>query len=82
MNAGCKCSNLRKPLCYLVGVLLNCGPTNEIVTTNLKFITDEGFISVGNTSTLNTPDLLSILSTLRYFSRQVSKEVQLHDSGD
>ncbi|KAJ9705030.1 hypothetical protein PVL29_003193 [Vitis rotundifolia] len=55
-------------------VLLNCGPTNEIVTTNLKFITDEGFISVGNTSTLNTPDLLSILSTLRYFPDKSAKK--------
>lgn len=34
---------------------------------NLKYITDEGFISVGNITTLKTPNLVPILSTLRYF---------------
>ncbi|RVW61165.1 Leucine-rich repeat receptor-like serine/threonine-protein kinase [Vitis vinifera] len=56
------------------GVLLNCGSTKDIVTTNLKFITDEGFISVGNSSTLKTPDLFPILSTLRYFPDKSAKK--------
>lgn len=30
-------------------------------------MTDEGFVSVGNKSTINQPDLLPVLSTLRYF---------------
>ncbi|GAV92168.1 LRR_4 domain-containing protein/Malectin_like domain-containing protein [Cephalotus follicularis] len=49
------------------GFLLNCGASNEITSSNLKYIPDEGFISVGNKSFVNTPNLLPILSTLRYF---------------
>jgi hypothetical protein len=34
---------------------------------SLKYITDEGFTSAGNRSSVNHPNLLPILSTLRYF---------------
>lgn len=59
---------------FLVGVLLSCGSTTEIVQGSLKYITDEGFISVGNSSTLKTPDLLPVLSTLRYFPDESAKK--------
>ncbi|KAF3435398.1 hypothetical protein FNV43_RR22487 [Rhamnella rubrinervis] len=52
------------------GYLLNCGAgkqSGETTVGGLKYITDEGFISVGNIATLKTPDLVPILSTLRYF---------------
>ncbi|XP_038886808.1 probable LRR receptor-like serine/threonine-protein kinase At1g67720 [Benincasa hispida] len=52
------------------GYLLNCGATDSAAKTtvgNLQYITDEGFISVGNTTKLHDPNLVPILSTLRYF---------------
>eukprot|EP00257_Ricinus_communis_P016259 XP_015574373.1 probable LRR receptor-like serine/threonine-protein kinase At1g67720 [Ricinus communis] len=49
------------------GFPLNCGASHEITQGNLKYIPDEGFISVGNKSSINTPGLLPLLSTLRYF---------------
>ncbi|KAK2991512.1 hypothetical protein RJ640_016547, partial [Escallonia rubra] len=51
----------------IVGFLLNCGSEDEIEERGLKYSTDEGFISVGNITTLKQPGLLPILSTLRYF---------------
>lgn len=52
-----------------VGYLLNCGANSsgDITFGGLKYITDEGLISVGNKATLKTPGLLPVLSTLRYF---------------
>ncbi|XP_024028932.1 probable LRR receptor-like serine/threonine-protein kinase At1g67720 [Morus notabilis] len=55
------------------GYLLDCGAgesSPQIETTSgidLKYVTDEGFISVGNITTLTNQDLVPILSTLRYF---------------
>ncbi|XP_060672011.1 probable LRR receptor-like serine/threonine-protein kinase At1g67720 isoform X1 [Ziziphus jujuba] len=51
------------------GYLLDCGAGKKdgAIVDNLKYITDEGFISVGNITTLKTPNLVPILSTLRYF---------------
>ncbi|KAF7144078.1 hypothetical protein RHSIM_Rhsim05G0083800 [Rhododendron simsii] len=49
------------------GILLSCGSPNETVQGGLTYMTDEGFVSVGNKSTINQPDLLPVLSTLRYF---------------
>ncbi|XP_050209381.1 putative leucine-rich repeat receptor-like serine/threonine-protein kinase At2g14440 [Mercurialis annua] len=46
---------------------LSCGATDELTHGNLKYIPDEGFITVGNKSTLKTPGLLPLLSSLRYF---------------
>lgn len=42
-------------------------PSDEVTIDGLKYISDEGFTSVGNKTTLKNPDLLPILSTLRYF---------------
>ncbi|KAJ4955972.1 hypothetical protein NE237_012755 [Protea cynaroides] len=49
------------------GFLLNCGASGEISMGSLRWITDEGFVSGGNTTTINTPGVLPILSTLRFF---------------
>ncbi|KAJ8763470.1 hypothetical protein K2173_002353 [Erythroxylum novogranatense] len=47
--------------------LLNCGSSEEIARGTLKYVPDDDFISVGNKSAINNPDLMPILSTLRYF---------------
>ncbi|PQM33599.1 putative LRR receptor-like serine/threonine-protein kinase [Prunus yedoensis var. nudiflora] len=53
------------------GYLLNCGAGsssgNDVTVGSLKYITDEGFISVGSTSTIKQDGLVPILTTLRYF---------------
>ncbi|XP_028054321.1 probable LRR receptor-like serine/threonine-protein kinase At1g51810 [Camellia sinensis] len=49
------------------GFLLNCGSDNELQEGGLKYITDDGFITVGNKTTLKQPGLHMVLSTLRYF---------------
>lgn len=49
------------------GFLLNCGASKESNEGSLKWITDEGFIGVGNKTTLDTPNLIPILATLRFF---------------
>ncbi|RDY14478.1 putative LRR receptor-like serine/threonine-protein kinase, partial [Mucuna pruriens] len=50
-----------------IGYLLDCGGSKEVTVDNLKYIPDGGYIKVGNSSLINKPDLLPILSTLRYF---------------
>ncbi|THG02459.1 hypothetical protein TEA_022429 [Camellia sinensis var. sinensis] len=50
-----------------LGFLLNCGSDNELQEGGLKYITDDGFITVGNKTTLKQPGLHLVLSTLRYF---------------
>ncbi|KAF8405036.1 hypothetical protein HHK36_009933 [Tetracentron sinense] len=49
------------------GFLLNCGASKETNVGTLKWITDDGFIAVGNKTTLDMPDLIPILATLRFF---------------
>ncbi|KAL5788305.1 hypothetical protein ACOSP7_005254 [Xanthoceras sorbifolium] len=49
------------------GFLLSCGSSGEQTVGNLKYIPDNDFVSVGNTTTLNGTDLVPVLSTLRYF---------------
>ncbi|KDP42294.1 hypothetical protein JCGZ_01618 [Jatropha curcas] len=49
------------------GFPLSCGSSSEITQGNIKYIPDEGYISVGNKTTIKTPGLLPLLSTLRYF---------------
>ncbi|KAL6209756.1 hypothetical protein ACLB2K_020695 [Fragaria x ananassa] len=53
------------------GYLLNCGAgassNNDVIVGNLKYVTDEGYISVGKTSNIKNNDLVPILTTLRYF---------------
>ncbi|XP_020220801.1 probable LRR receptor-like serine/threonine-protein kinase At5g59680 [Cajanus cajan] len=51
-----------------LGYYLDCGGTKEVTVDNLKYIPDGSYIKVGNTTPINKPDLLPILSTLRYFS--------------
>ncbi|XP_043722357.1 probable LRR receptor-like serine/threonine-protein kinase At1g67720 [Telopea speciosissima] len=61
------------PVCHIHaipaarGFLLNCGSSKEINVGSLRWITDEGFVSSGNKSTLDTPGLLPVLKTLRFF---------------
>lgn len=59
------------------GYLLNCGAgkqSGETTVGDLKYITDEGFIFVGNIATLKTPNLVPILSTLRYFPDTLARK--------
>lgn len=56
------------------GFLLNCGASDVVTVSNLKWIQDEGFISVGNKTTLSTPDLFSVLTTLRYFPDESARK--------
>ncbi|KAM5549283.1 putative LRR receptor-like serine/threonine-protein kinase [Rosa sericea] len=53
------------------GYLLNCGAgassNNDVIVGSLKYVTDEGYISVGKTSNIKQKDLVPILTTLRYF---------------
>ncbi|XP_022972444.1 probable LRR receptor-like serine/threonine-protein kinase At5g59680 [Cucurbita maxima] len=52
------------------GYLLNCGASQlapKVTVGSLQYITDEGFISVGNITKLPDPHLVPTLSTLRYF---------------
>ncbi|XP_042506813.1 probable LRR receptor-like serine/threonine-protein kinase At5g59680 [Macadamia integrifolia] len=61
------------PLCHIHalpaprGFLLNCGSSKEINVGSLRWITDEGFITGGHKTTVDTPGLLLVLSTLRFF---------------
>ncbi|KAJ4825814.1 hypothetical protein Tsubulata_039764 [Turnera subulata] len=49
------------------GYPISCGSSKEVIQGSVKYIPDEGFVSVGNKSTVKTPDVMPILSTLRYF---------------
>ncbi|KAF9622518.1 hypothetical protein IFM89_031922 [Coptis chinensis] len=55
------------------GYYINCGASKETTVDNLKWLTDEGFINVGNKTTIGTPDLIPILATLRYFPEIANK---------
>ncbi|GMN37618.1 hypothetical protein TIFTF001_006963 [Ficus carica] len=57
---------------HATGYLLDCGAGGSSSQTqaaegSLKYAADDGFISVGNITKLTNPDLVPILSTLRYF---------------
>ncbi|KAI3885843.1 hypothetical protein MKW92_001102 [Papaver armeniacum] len=56
------------------GFLLNCGASETTKVGNLDWITDEGFIQVGNKTTLDNPDLAPILATLRFFPDSAAKK--------
>ncbi|KAL6270397.1 hypothetical protein ACE6H2_027308 [Prunus campanulata] len=60
------------------GYLLNCGAGsssgNDVTVGSLKYITDEGFISVGSTSTIKQDGLVPILTTLRYFPNKSARK--------
>ncbi|XP_062091375.1 probable LRR receptor-like serine/threonine-protein kinase At1g51810 isoform X2 [Humulus lupulus] len=53
------------------GYLLDCGADQSsgggVTVNGLRYVTDEGFTSAGNITKLKQKDLVSILSTLRYF---------------
>ncbi|KAA8536196.1 hypothetical protein F0562_028674 [Nyssa sinensis] len=49
------------------GFFISCGSSNEVEVGGLKYNRDEPYISVGKNSTIRQPDLLPILSTLRFF---------------
>ncbi|KAK7362640.1 hypothetical protein VNO77_04758 [Canavalia gladiata] len=56
------------------GYFLDCGGSKEVTVNDLKYIPDGSYTKVGNTTTINKPDLLPILSTLRYFPDTLSKK--------
>ncbi|XP_010241285.1 PREDICTED: putative leucine-rich repeat receptor-like serine/threonine-protein kinase At2g14440 [Nelumbo nucifera] len=49
------------------GFRINSGGSKEIVVGSLDWIADDGFITVGNKTTLDDPNLMPLLSTLRFF---------------
>ncbi|KAJ4750464.1 Leucine-rich repeat protein kinase family protein [Rhynchospora pubera] len=49
------------------GYYINCGSTEDITLGDIKWIRDEGFIKTGNISSINSTDLIPILSSVRYF---------------
>ncbi|KAL5705754.1 hypothetical protein ACHQM5_024013 [Ranunculus cassubicifolius] len=56
------------------GVAINCGASEEITEEGIRWIVDEGMINVGQKTTLDTPHLMPILTTLRHFSEESSKK--------
>uniref|UniRef100_A0A7N0VHP7 Malectin-like domain-containing protein n=1 Tax=Kalanchoe fedtschenkoi TaxID=63787 RepID=A0A7N0VHP7_KALFE len=56
------------------GVLINCGSTKPIEVGPVRYIPDEGLIATGNTTALKTPNLLPLLSTLRYFPDEKARK--------
>ncbi|XAR72896.1 Non-specific serine/threonine protein kinase [Bertholletia excelsa] len=48
-------------------ILLSCGSAGETKDGGLTYLPDDAFITIGNKSTLNQPDLHPTLSALRYF---------------
>ncbi|KAH1060130.1 hypothetical protein GLYMA_02G132800v4 [Glycine max] len=58
-----------------LGYFLDCGGTKEVtIDNNLTYIPDGSYIKVGKTTTISKPDLLPILSTLRYFPDMWAKK--------
>uniref|UniRef100_A0A0E0G2D7 Malectin-like domain-containing protein n=1 Tax=Oryza nivara TaxID=4536 RepID=A0A0E0G2D7_ORYNI len=49
------------------GFYINCGSEKEEQIGSIKWIQDEGFIAVGNMSTVDKPNILPLLATVRYF---------------
>ncbi|KAH1120335.1 hypothetical protein J1N35_003495 [Gossypium stocksii] len=58
------------------GTLVSCGSSTKqsIPDTSLSYIPDDGFINVGNKTTLESNDLLPTLSTLRYFPQKSARK--------
>ncbi|KAF7810956.1 putative LRR receptor-like serine/threonine-protein kinase [Senna tora] len=52
---------------HQAGYLLNCGGSQNVTVGGLTYTSDQGFISVGNTTTIESENLIPILSTVRYF---------------
>uniref|UniRef100_J3LKQ2 Malectin-like domain-containing protein n=1 Tax=Oryza brachyantha TaxID=4533 RepID=J3LKQ2_ORYBR len=49
------------------GFYINCGAEKEEQIGSIRWIQDEGFITVGNVSAVDKPNVLPLLSTVRYF---------------
>lgn len=56
------------------GCLLNCGGSTNVTLGSLTYVPDEGFINVGKNIAVNAPNLLPILSSLRYFPDTSSRK--------
>ncbi|GJN08862.1 hypothetical protein PR202_ga26822 [Eleusine coracana subsp. coracana] len=56
------------------GFYINCGSDKEVQTGSVKWIQDDGFVSVGNVSVINKPHLLPVLATLRYFPDKTARK--------
>ncbi|XP_008797310.2 probable LRR receptor-like serine/threonine-protein kinase At1g67720 [Phoenix dactylifera] len=49
------------------GYRINCGSQDEDTVGSIKWIADDGFVEAGNISKLNIPNMMPVLSSLRYF---------------
>lgn len=49
------------------GFYISCGSAKDLQAGSIKWVRDEGFTAVGNASTIDKPDLLPVLATLRFF---------------
>lgn len=49
------------------GLHLNCGSTEKTTLGGVEWNPDDGYISTGNSSKVDTPGIMPILSTVRYF---------------
>ncbi|XP_058069005.1 probable LRR receptor-like serine/threonine-protein kinase At1g67720 [Magnolia sinica] len=56
------------------GFFINCGASKETNDGSIKWLTEDGFITVGNKTTLETPNLVPHISTLRFFPDEKSRK--------
>lgn len=56
------------------GYFINCGGSNEVTVDSLKYVPDGSYTKVGSVATINQPDLLPTLTTLRYFPNTQSRK--------
>ncbi|CAI9104339.1 OLC1v1002987C2 [Oldenlandia corymbosa var. corymbosa] len=65
-----------KPSPHTKGFFINCGATEDVEIDQLKYVTDDSFISPENTKTavIDEPDILPILSTVRYMPDRAARK--------
>ncbi|VVA98198.1 unnamed protein product [Arabis nemorensis] len=68
------CFSLSQALPPPRGFYLNCGSPSSTKLNEINYTPDQGFITVGNTTSIKQKDLLPILSTLRYFPDKSSRK--------
>lgn len=56
------------------GFTLSCGDAEDRMLGVQKFVPDTEFVSVGNATAVKTPDVLSVLTTLRFFPDQLARK--------
>nr|GMD09913.1 probable LRR receptor-like serine/threonine-protein kinase At1g67720 [Ipomoea batatas] len=56
------------------GFFLNCGGNEEVEQKSLTFVPDDPYISVGNKSVVKQPNILLVLTTVRYFPSSKAKK--------